>query len=579
MRRRSRNQPRWWAGRVAAALTVVCAAAAAGAQPGYEEYADWEGWARLRRMEQTGLASSYDRTGENEDYSHYEYPPGLVLDPVTCTVKTLQGPGVIRRFWMPHLTANRSFVVRMYFDNEPTPRIDTTSDILLNEGFSYFTSPLVTTCAGGQVSYEPIPFADALRIETVNKTLPPDNWSANRHYYQYTYTLLASDADVASYTGVLTPEQEAMRAVVAAQFDNVGQHPAGANPAALSVTTGAASILAGECLTLADLAGPGVIRQVSVALGTATDAELDGLSLRISYDSDATPAIEVAVSDLFGAGYQRAPYRSLPLGTNSPDGFYCYWPLPFRSAVKVELCNTTALPIALERAVVEYQLQPVSAFMGYLHAQSVHHVREDGDVYHTLLDVAGRGHYVGCLLYAGQDKYSMQMLEGDDLILVDGTPQLLGTGLEDAFNGGYYYNWVVSQPGEPEGECPISATRPLHGILHVHREEGIQYSRADQYRWLIADRVPFLSSIAVKIENRYAVVGGRWTSVAFWYQQPDIPGDTEADGDLDLIDFAHLQRCYGSTDSACLNFFDHDTDGTVDLDDYDSLLSSFSGPW
>ena len=139
----------------------------------YESYADWEDLPRLRLGAQAGLASSYDRSGGNADYSHYESPPGLIQEDVNAVVKTIEGPGIIYRFWMPHVMARRQFVVRMYFDGEATPRIDTDSNAVMCEEFYYFAAPLITTCAGGQVCYEPIPFSQSLRIETRNKVIPP----------------------------------------------------------------------------------------------------------------------------------------------------------------------------------------------------------------------------------------------------------------------------------------------------------------------------------------------------------------------------------------------------------------------
>ncbi len=93
------------------------------------------------------------------------------------------------------------------------------------------------------------------------------------------------------------------------------------------------------------------------------------------------------------------------------------------------------------------------------------------------------------------------MLEGDDVITVDGTTTLNGTGLEDAYNGGAYYNWVAVITDEPEGPYPQSATRPLSGILYVNKAET---SRADQYHWRISDCIPFSQSIEVNVECRYA---------------------------------------------------------------------------
>ena len=499
---------------------------------GYDAYATWEDWARLRPGVEAGLASSYDRNGGNTDYSHYESPSGLITTEVVATVKTIEGPGVIYRFWMPHVMARRYFVVRMYFDGEETPIIDTNSTAIMDGALGYFSEPLITTCAGGQVCYEPIPFAQSLRIETVNKEIPP--W-ANHHYYQYSYLTFAPGTAIDSYTGELTGEEEQTRSAVVSIFENAGEHPAGDSATAEVMSRAETSIPGGGSLSFG-LPGPGLIRKINVRMN---DAELAGLQLRVYYDGATTPAIDVPVADFFGAGRQRAAYKSIPLGTDPIDpneGFYCYWPMPFRESVQVELCNTTGVPIDVNSAKVEYEPGPIDNDMCYLHAQANTSIKQSGQIYHTILSTTGCGHYVGDLLYVEQDANSFYILEGDDVITVDGTTTLNGTGLEDAYNGGAYYNWVAVQPDEPEGEYPQSATRPLNGILYVHRED--EMTRADQYRWRIADCVPFSRSIEVNIESRYAIDGSKWMSVAFWYQHPCVSADFDLDCDVDFSDFA-----------------------------------------
>ena len=229
---------------------------------GYGVYTQWEEWARLRVGVEGGLASSYDRTEENSDWSHYESPPGLLTEEVVSTVKTIEGPGMIYRFWMPHVMAKNDYVVRMYFDGELTARIDTNSIAVMGGTFSYFSEPLITTCAGGQVCYEPIGFAQSLRIETVNKASGP---FANRHYYQYSYLTFPSVTEVNSYTGQLTSEEQQARSEAVSLFENVGQHPAGDSPTAETMSTGPTLIPGGGSLTLA-LPGPGVMRKINVRM-------------------------------------------------------------------------------------------------------------------------------------------------------------------------------------------------------------------------------------------------------------------------------------------------------------------------
>jgi hypothetical protein len=293
----------------------------------YESYTDWEDLPRLRLGAQAGLASSYDRSGGNSDWSHYEYPEGLIEDERVCTMKTIQGPGVIYRFWMPHYMGRHHYVVRMYFDGETTARIDTESNTIFDSLFYYFSEPLITTCAGGQVCYEPIPFSDSVVIETVNHDYVG---FADYHYYQYSYLTYPQGTDINSWTGALTPDQNQVRSTVTSMFENVGQHPDGNSLTAIEANIHAATI--DPNLTLADLEGPGVIRKLCVKMTDANDSELTGLNLRVFYDGQVEPSIDIPVAHFFGAGKERAAYKSLPIGTDSNDGFYCYWPMPFRES-------------------------------------------------------------------------------------------------------------------------------------------------------------------------------------------------------------------------------------------------------
>jgi len=540
------------------------------AQPiaGYEALSSWEDWSRLKVGAQSGLASSYDRSGGNYDWDHYEYPEGLIEEEVLCTIKIIQGPGIIYRFWMPHYMARNHYVVRMYFDGETTARIDTESNTIFDGLFECFSEPLIITVAGGQICYEPIAFSESVIIETMNK---PSGPFANRHYYQYTYMTYPAGTEIDSYTGSLTTEQQQQRSKVVSMLDNVGEHPDSNCAGVMEVSTSPAII--DSNLTLADLAGPGLIRKINIKMTDANDTELEGLNLRIYYDDQNNPSIDIPVAHFFGAGKERTAYRSLPIGTDSNDGFYCYWPMPFRNSVLVKLFNTTAEPIAIDSAKVEYEQKQLDHHTCYLHATKNTSVRQSGQIYHTILSTTGQGHYVGDLLYVQQNADSFYMLEGDDVIYADGQLVQNGTGLEDTYNGGAYYNWVAVIPDEPEGPYPQSATRPLSGILYVNRYTD--FARADQYRWRIADCIPFAESIEANVECRYAQVGSRWISVGFWYQLPYLLEDISEDGRVDFIDFALFADDWLDTDSDSCDRSDFNGDGKVNEWD----LQKFTSAW
>lgn len=551
---------RWLAlAAILAALTpVVAAAQSAG---GYGDYVDWKGWARVDPRARTGLACSWDPAGGPLDYNHYESPPGLIWTDLDVTAATLRGPGVIYRFWMPHRTAQQPFAVRMYFDGEATPRIDTNSGQILGGTFSYLTAPLVTTFAGGQVCYEPIVFRDSVRIDTENRT-------GLQHYYQYSYRTFLRGTNLVSWNGTLGGDASAARSATIAMFQQAGQHPAGESSSAVRTVVGPASVPGGGTLTLANLTGPGLIRRLNVRLDDATDSQLDGLRLRVFWDTDALPSIDVPVGWFFGAGHNREPYRSLPMGTDSPDGFYCYWPMPFHVAARVELVNQTSGPVAIDSTVVEHEPGPFGTSMGYLHAVARSAVRTTGSTRYAMAEAYGTGHYVGNFLFLEQDYDDDYSLEGDEVIVIDGTETLNGTGLEDAYNGGYYYNWVANPMPEPEGPAPHFAIRPLHGILRRDKSSSPPFARADQYRWMIGDRVAFAHSLELSIENFYSEVGSRWKSVAFWYQLPTTVSGAPSPADAPVPAHGLELRSIAPnpTVDATLIRFATPADGRVSLD-------------
>ncbi len=60
------------------------------------------------------------------------------------------------------------------------------------------------------------------------------------------------------------------------------------------------------------------------------------------------------------------------------------------------------------------------------------------------------------------------------------------------------------------------------------------------------------------------------------------PGDTDGDIDVDLADFALLQRCFGGSDvafaSAVCELVDLDRDSDIDFDDFDAFQNGVTGP-
>ena len=127
-------------------------------------------------------------------------------------------------------------------------------------------------------------------------------------------------------------------------------------------------------------------------------------------------------------------------------------------------------------------------------------------------------------------------------------------------------------PSEPEGPYPQSATRALSGILFVNKAE---HSRADQYRWRIADCIPFSESIEVDVECRYGVNGSRWKSVGFWYELPHLLEDLNRDGIVDFEDFAKFASYWQDSDCEDCGFADFTGDNTVNEADLAEMAETW----
>jgi hypothetical protein len=560
-------------------LLILPIAAGAEMLTGFEALQAWDSLPLARTGESARLASSYDRSGLNQDYGFYESPTPATDAPVV--IASLIGTGFLTRIWMPHRTAIEAFPITITIDG--AIQIDTTSDVLLGGAFGYIDSPFAQTLVGGQVVYEPIAFQESCLIESWHYVT--GSWSRRRHYYQYSYRLLSGGQQVIPFSGTLTPEQQAARDDVVNMIANVGDNPAGASPISLLVEHGPTLIPAGATLVLAELTGPGTIRRLNLDMPGATDAELDGLRLVVRYADLPADAIDVPTSHFFGAGHDRVPYRSLPLGTDSPQGFYCYWPMPFRRGVTVELHNTTAASINITSATIEHEPGPVPPTAGYLHARFSEETTTAGQLYHVLLDIEGQGHYIGNMLYLEQAGANRQILEGDNIVTVDGVDTILGTGLEDAYNGGYYYNHVVLVDTPDDPPYPEHGIGPIHGLLHMEDPNAPGSTatavRTDQYRWRFADNVPFTRSITVKVENWGSQAGVLFGSTAFYYLI-HVVADFNADHYVDGNDLAIFASCASGPavahdGSETCQQADFDGDGDVDQRDFAVFQRCYSG--
>lgn len=213
------------------------------------------------------------------------------------------------------------------------------------------------------------------------------------------------------------------------------------------------------------------------------------LILRIYWDGSEQPAVESPVGDFFGNGLcQVRSFAASRIGMPS-GGFVCRFPMPFRNGFRIELENLDPRIDARVFLNAQYQLLDPPADAGWFHAHfSTGRLGPADPV--VMADVHGAGRMAGCTLsMQGSQPGYLTMLEANEQVEIDdGGPGLFGTGLEDFFDGGWYFRG---------GLC----TGPEQGVVSRH----VADASVAMYRIMSEDAIHFRSRIRFRFVNPCSV--------------------------------------------------------------------------
>ena len=261
----------------------------------------------------------------------------------------------------------------------------------------------------------------------------------------------------------------------------------------------------GQTAEILNVDGPGVITRIWITIDSRDPYFLRRILVRMYWDGEKNPSVEVPVGDLFGSGFGYNHYTARYTGMSS-GGYYLYFPMPFREQARIEIVNETGQEIyAFYYQINYYRMEEsLPSDTPYFHARWRRDIRTEGDSNFVALEAEGSGYYVGMNFNGQPYDGSLFYLEGDEMIYVDGeaTPSIHGTGFEDYFTSGWYF-----QNGKYDA--------PYHGLVSLDQETG----RVTAYRHHIPDAIPFERSIRVTYEHGHgneAVADFSVTS--YWYQ-------------------------------------------------------------
>jgi hypothetical protein len=280
-----------------------------------------------------------------------------------------------------------------------------------------------------------------------------------------------------------------------------------------------------QTFVLADIDGQGAIQHIWM---TPTGTWRYSI-LRMYWDGEKDPSVEVPVGDFFAMGWGTySRLSSLAVCVNPGSALNSYWPMPFRKHARITMEN-----LDTKDMVVYYQIDYTQAQVpqdaAYFHAQFRRvNPLPYKDVYTIVDSVKGKGQYVGTYLAYGVHNNGWWG-EGEIKFYLDGDkafPTINGTGTEDYFCGSYNFENQEKKQYE-------EFTSPYSGLIQVLKPDGLYRSqqRFGLYRWHIVDPVRFDSDLRVTIQAlgwrsgiRYLPLQDDIASVAFWYQtEPHTP--------------------------------------------------------
>jgi D-arabinan exo alpha-(1,3)/(1,5)-arabinofuranosidase (non-reducing end) len=276
---------------------------------------------------------------------------------------------------------------------------------------------------------------------------------------------------------------------------------------------------AGTSITVLDHKGPGTVGHIWFTINSQERWHLKKLLLRMYWDDEAEPSVEVPIGDFFGLNLgSYFTYQSAMLSVAPVKALNSYFPMPFRKSARITVTNEGSMPVRSLYWNIDYEsLRSLPENLGYFHAQyrqaapcpgweTAEKLNPTGKHNYVFMEAEGRGHLVGVSqgVLLNQDGW---WGEGDDMLFIDGSPRPVtnGTGSEDYYNGAWGF----------DGQ---SFDYEFIGVPHVVNPYSIGGEWC-LYRWHLDSLPVFQKSIRMTIEHGTGNDrSDNFYSVAYWYQ-------------------------------------------------------------
>ncbi len=257
-----------------------------------------------------------------------------------------------------------------------------------------------------------------------------------------------------------------------------------------------------ETITIAEVKGEGVINYMWFGGDISRDT-----IIRIYWDFDETPAVEVPLTDFFSNAWIdnrgkcfSGPFSSLNtlvISINPNNALISYFQMPFKKGFKITLENTSENTMCTYYQI-NYTLQKLESNILYFHAQFRESDRVEKMKCHNVLDnVYGKGKYVGTSMAVELHGNDIWWGEGEFKFYLDGDkdfPSISSTGTEDYFLGSF--DWEVDSKYQ-------TYSTPYGGMFYVS-DPDVKHTENQRFalcRWLLHDSIRFEKDIRIEVQD------------------------------------------------------------------------------
>ncbi|MFL6071884.1 MAG: glycoside hydrolase family 172 protein [Mycobacteriales bacterium] len=239
---------------------------------------------------------------------------------------------------------------------------------------------------------------------------------------------------------------------------------------------------------------------------------LSGLRVRVTADGQRT--VDTPLGEFYGSGFAAEPVKALYFAADPATHTYTsWWPMPYLHGATVQLVNDSELTVT---GAADVTVTPgpeaglAAGTSGYFRTSSHAGATTPGADW-TFLEASGHGKFVGVTADM-RGPTSRGYLEGDERVYTDGShsPELHGTGTEDFYQSGWYFNRGTY------------SNFTNGNTAHLTADSGCAANSdcTTAYRLMLIDAVPFADDITFGIEHgQHDDVAATYSTTAYWYGQ------------------------------------------------------------